>query len=143
MLVLTVNAIVMFPLAAMNLPSSGAPPNGPYSIAIAGPENEGARPIEGDEMRALLRDAFVSRPTSPGVITHPAGEVFRQNGVYERVAHWRKEEGTFSIERDSVCIQGPRIARQCRRVFLLGDGTYSLVDTAGGTATVVTISPLP
>jgi hypothetical protein len=138
--ILTVNAVVILSLTGMNLSSPDAPANAPPSTTIAA-EN-GGRPIEGDELRVLLRDAFVSRPTLPGVITHQSGEVFRQNGVYERVAHLRKEEGTFSIEDETVCIEGRRIARLCRRIVRLGEGTYSMVDVADGTSMVVTISPL-
>jgi hypothetical protein len=117
--------------------------NEPRSTAIAAPVSGGARPIEGEDLRALFRDVFVELPRVPGVLTRQLGEVFRYNGAYERIAYWGRRQGTFSIEGDAVCIEGPGLARQCRRVILLSDGNYSLVDVEDGTSTIVTISPLP
>lgn len=106
--------------------------------------NEATRPpIEGDALRTLLRDVFVALPRAPGVLTRQLGEVFRYNGAYERIAYWGRRQGTFSIEGDAVCIEGPSLARQCRRVILLSDDNYSLVDVEDGTSAIVTISPLP
>lgn len=107
------------------------------------PANEAAgRPIEGEALRELLRDVFVALPRAPGVLTRQLGEVFRYNGAYERIAYWGRRQGTFSIEGDAVCIEGPSLARQCRRVFVVPDGTYAFVDTEDGSSASMTIAGL-
>lgn len=111
---------------------------------VTAPMNESAsRPVEGDALRALLRDVFVARPRlSDGVITSPSGEVFRYNGVYESIDGRRRLEGVYSIDGNAVCVHGQGFVRQCRRVLALPGGVYAFVDTEDGSSTTMTVSPL-
>lgn len=101
-----------------------------------------SRSIEGDALRALLHDAFVTRPGPDGVLTEPAGEVFRENGAYQRIDGRRRLEGRFSIEGNAVCIEGPGFVRQCRRVSAASGGNYVFVDTDDGSSVTMIVSPL-
>ena len=106
--------------------------------------SEGARrPVEGEALRLLLRDAYVARALSPGVITSPDGEVFRSDGFYRRILSRSSIEGRFVIQGHLVCVEGPDLGRRCRRVFDDGDDTYIFVDAADGSSIVMHVTYPP
>jgi hypothetical protein len=101
------------------------------------------QPIEGEALRRLLRDAYVTPALSPGVITSPDGEIFRSDGFYRRVLSRTSIEGRFVIQGDSVCIEGPDLSRLCRRVFDHGDGVYIFVNASDGSSASMNIAYPP
>jgi hypothetical protein len=144
MLTAYVAALLVYPAAPIprEAPQGGAHP--PQIQADTGVVSESAfLPVEGDALRALLRDVFVARPRpSDGVITSPSGEVFRYNGAYQRIDGRRRQEGAYTIEGNAVCTHGAGFVRQCRRVLAAPGGRYAFVDTADGSSAPMIISPL-
>jgi len=133
-------------LAATTTPTSADPiacaPRSPETMVT--PNDATCRPLEGGALRTLLRDAYVSPVRGPGLVSNPPGEVFMYNGAYERrVISRRNFQGTYSIEGNAVCVEGPDFGRRCRRVFVALDGiVYLFVDVEDGSATTMTVSPL-
>lgn len=100
-------------------------------------------PLEADALRDLLAEAYVTPVRPPDVlISHPPGEVFRSQGVYERIVGRQSIEGTFYLRDNTFCVRGEGIPLQCRQIIALRDDTYSLMDVSDGTMTLVTITPL-
>jgi len=119
------------------------------SLAQTSPEethmaNEtGQRPLSADALRALLTEAYATPVLAAGVIVGDArGEVFRSNGIYERIDGRTSREGNYHIEGNSICVQSSGITPRCRQVFALEDGTYSLVDASDDPTMLVTITSL-
>src|SRR4051794_38332354 len=103
----------------------------------------GQRPLTADALRTLFSDIYVTAVQDPNVIVGDGpGEIFRSNGVYERIAGRTGVEGTFRIKGEFVCVQGPDFHSQCRQVIPRGNYTYSFIDRPGGSTKSVTITHL-
>jgi len=102
--------------------------------------NEGQTLLGDDELKALLREVIVGERQSPVFVSHPLSEIFDQRGVYFRTDGRVTREGTFYIANKQVCVEGADITRRCRNVYRNHDGTYTLVDTADGSAQIRTIT---
>lgn len=101
---------------------------------------ENAAPLQDDALRALLVDVSVADFRTGQLYDGPA-EIFRANGSYQRSAgRGGGLEGRFEIRDGAVCVWGDAVALQCRRVRRNGNGTYTFIDTADGTAAVMTIT---
>lgn len=101
------------------------------------------RPLARDALRALLSGVYVTRVRpSEMLVSHPPGEIFLADGVYQRVVGRTSVEGRFEIEGAAVCVEGADFPRRCRQVIPRGKQTYSFVDQADGSAELVTITPL-
>jgi hypothetical protein len=103
------------------------------------------KPIANGALRTLLRDVYVAPVPLPGGtrVDHPPGEIFGSNGVYRRALSRRSIEGTFVIQGDLVCVQGPDLHRLCRQVLGENNGTYVFIDVETGSSTLMTVTPLP
>lgn len=100
------------------------------------------RPLKTDALQTLLSNVNINRVQPPGIITsHLPGEIFRADGLYVRIVGRTRIYGTFNLQDDLVCIQGDGFQRQCRQLFARRDGTYTLLDIAKGTTTLVNITP--
>jgi len=101
---------------------------------------ERAAPLQDDALRALLSDAYATPPLAAGIVmSHPPGEIFRANGVYQRIVGRTSLWGQFEIQTAAVCVWGEDFARQCRRVVANRDGTYTFIDIADGSSAVMTV----
>ena len=106
-----------------------------------------ARAAEGQTLddaalHALLSDASVI-PGAHGGLDDGPSEIFRANGIYQRIAGRGTALGDrFEIRDGAVCVPNGGSAPRCRRVRPNGDGTYTFIDTADGTSTVMTVTPL-
>jgi hypothetical protein len=95
--------------------------------------------LDGDALRALFVDAYVAAYN--GGHDGPA-EFFRANGHYRRHGGMGAVvfEGSFEVRDGSVCVRGENLTPLCRRVRANGDGTYTFVDIADGSTSIMTIT---
>ena len=133
-----------FMLAGVGGPSA-VPDTLAHASPIEMPTNEAQhRPLNGDELRTLLRDAYVT-PVPPAGVTvdHPRGESFLSGGRYRRFLSRTAVEGVFTIEGDLVCVEGRDFEPLCRRIVDEGGGTYAFIDAASGSSTRMSITYPP
>jgi hypothetical protein len=97
--------------------------------------------LEDDALRALLSDVSVTRGRSALSGDYPE-EIFRANGLYHRIIRGSAFGVPFAIRDGAVCVPNGDSTPRCRRIRPNGDGTYIFVDTADGTSTVMTVTPL-
>jgi hypothetical protein len=103
---------------------------------------ERAAPLRDDALRVLLSDVSVT-PGAHGGLDDGPSETFRANGIYQRLAGRGSAPGEpFEIRNGAVCVPNGGPTPRCRRVRANGDGTYTFIDTADGTSTVMTVTPL-
>lgn len=108
------------------------------------PSNLNARaPLDAAALRTLLSDVYVT-PVRPAdmMVSHPPGEIFLSDGVYQRILGRTRVEGTFEIESTLVCVQGPDFRQQCRQITPSENNTYLLVDEEDRFTLPVTIRQL-
>ena len=74
-----------------------------------------SQPMQGEALRTLLRDVYVTPVQPPGVIVdHPPGEMFGHDGSYRRIMGRTSVQGIFVIEGPIVCVEGVDFERLCR-----------------------------
>lgn len=101
------------------------------------------RPLSEDALRELLRNVYVAPVQHADVIaSHPPGEIFMSDGIYQRILGRPKVEGTFEIRGNEVCVQVASSNRLCRQVIAHANGTYSLIGPTDGSVVLATITPL-
>lgn len=99
------------------------------------------RPLEADALRTLFSGAYVTPVQAADIIIdHPPGEIFRSDGVYQRIVGRTRLYGTFDVRGNLVCVQGDGFRQQCRQVIPLGNDRYSLVDVSNGSTVIVSIA---
>ena len=98
--------------------------------------------LDDTALRALLSNVSVT-PGADGGLDDGPSETFRVNGIYQRLAGRGSAPGEpFEIRNNAVCVPNGGPTPRCRRVHANRDGTYTFIDTADGTATVMTVTPL-
>jgi hypothetical protein len=103
--------------------------------------SERAAPLRDDALRVLLSDVSVT-PGAHGGLDDGPSETFLANGIYQRLAGRGSAPGEpFEIRNGAVCVPNGGPTPRCRRVLANGDGTYTFINTADGTA-VMTVTPL-
>lgn len=84
-------------------------------------------PMQSGDERSTLNDVAIRRLLSGAhiapfldtniVLSHPLGENFLANGVYQRVSGRTAVEGVFSVNQGLVCVEGADIPRHCRKFW--------------------------
>lgn len=129
-------------LGAICVPSIAAQSEAEKSSTNVAIPRESRPPLDGDTVRALLSNAYVTPAQATDVIIdHPPGEIFRADGGYVRIPNRTRQYGTFDIQGNLVCVQGADFPRLCRQVISHGDGTYSFVNPSNGSTMLATITP--
>jgi hypothetical protein len=105
--------------------------------------NDGSgRFLGSDALRTLLNDVSVTDTRTAWGDDGPS-EIFRTNGTYQRVGGRAvSNEAVYEIRGDAVCVRGDGTPPRCRRVRANGDATWTFVNTADGTSSVMRIAPL-
>jgi hypothetical protein len=140
--------LLLLPLGAIACASETAVEGGhsPVSItqriAVTSTPGYVHRPLGADALRTLLSGVNVTPVSGTGeMMSHPPGEIFRSDGVYMEIRNRTTVDGTFRIEGNSVCVEGGDIERLCRRVIVLENNTYLLVNRDDGSVKLVEITP--
>src|SRR3954469_804607 len=93
-------------------------------------------------LKSVFSGVDVVPVQSRGVIqSEPPAEIFMPDGSYLRVGNRTRLHGPFQIQRSLLCVRIDGSASQCRKVFRMGDGTYTLIDVATGSSNHVTVTP--
>ena len=93
-----------------------------------------------DALRTLLSNVSVT-DIRTGQLDDGPEEVFRVNGIYQRIAGRGSALGVpFEIRDGAVCVPNGGAPPRCRRVRPNRDGTYTFIDTADGTSAVMTVT---
>jgi len=95
-------------------------------------------------LRTLLSNVYVARPAPPPgqIISHRPGEIFRADGIYQRIVGRTSVWGRFEITGGSVCVWGADFARTCRRISANADGTYTFTDITSAERSTMMVTTL-